>query len=324
MLEPGQQTSRIDYRRHLVRTDDGVDLAVYTTGEGPAVLLGNGIGVRNPGMDVLVHHLRDRHRCILWDYRGIGDSSSPKGRGGYSMQRHAADAQQVLEHLGVERAVVFGWSMGVQVGLELIRRDPGLVAGFGALFGAPGRPFHMAFPQPVAGLVHLLVNYSSVAPWAGKAFLRLGAAVPPVAWFLCSTARFVGPRADKEIFHQDVCCTSRNDGRRYFRTMAELMRHDARDMLGDVRCPVLVAAGTQDWVTPPSAAKAMADAIPGARYLLLEDTTHFGVIEHGPKLLDPVDELLEAAFGASGTGRSSKPRREAAPRATRRRSGSSA
>ena len=303
MLEPRPQTSRVDYQRHLVRTDDGVDLAVYTTGAGPAVLLGNGIGVRNPGLDVIVHHLRERFRCILWDYRGIGDSSSPKDWRGYSMQRHAADAQQILQHLGVDRAVVFGWSMGVQVGLELIRRDPKAVAGFGALFGAPGLPFRAAFPGPLAGFVHMVVYYSWLAPWAGKGFLRLGVAVPPLAWFLCSTARFVGPRADKEIFHQDVCCTSRNDGRRYFRTMVDLMKHDASDMLSDIRCPVLVAAGTRDWVTPPAAAKAMADAIPGARYLLLEDTSHFGVIEHGPLLTDPIDELVEAAFSGAGAGR---------------------
>ena len=79
-------------------------------------------------------------------------------------------------------------------------------------------------------------------------------------------------------------------------------------MLGDVRCPVLIAAGTQDWVTPPSAARAMADAIPGARYLLLEDTTHFGIIEHGPLLMDPIDELLEAAFGTPVAGRAHRAR----------------
>jgi pimeloyl-ACP methyl ester carboxylesterase len=299
MLEPPVTTRPINYERHLVRTDDGVDLVVQTTGSGPPVLLGNGIGVTVPGLDMLVHQLRDNYRCILWDYRGIGGSSAPKSWHAYTMERHAVDAQQVLQHLGIARAAVFGWSMGVQVGLELIRRDPDRVAAFGALFGASGRPFHAAFPSPLAAFVHLLVYYSSAAPWAGKGIMRLGAAVPPLAWTVCSTARFVGRHADKGIFYRDVLCTSHNDGRRYFRTMAELMHHDASDMLGDIRCPVLVACGTQDWVTPPSAAKDMADAIPGATYLCLEDTSHFGVIEHGPLLLDPIYELLESAFSSA-------------------------
>ena len=302
MFVPRPTTERIPYQESIVVTDDGIELAVQAIGVGPAVLIANGIGVTVPGMDVLVHHLRGRYRCISWDYRGTGQSpvSSPQSID-LSMPRHAVDAFQVLDALGVDQAAVLGWSMGVQVGLEMIRLAPARVTGFGALFGAAGTPFRHAFPGPLAELVHLAVHGSRVAPWPGMGLVRLGARVPPLAWWICSVLGFVGKTADKEIFHRDVCSTASAEGRSYFSVLAELMDHDAADMLDSVQCPVLVVAGIGDWVTPPAAAAVMAEAIEGARLLVLEDTTHFGVIEHGPALLDPVDELLEQAYPSEVT-----------------------
>jgi pimeloyl-ACP methyl ester carboxylesterase len=54
-------------------------------------------------------------------------------------------------------------------------------------------------------------------------------------------------------------------------------------------------AGEKDWVTPPEAAAEMAQLIPEARHVYFPETSHFGVIEHGLSLWDPIDELLEDA-----------------------------
>lgn len=74
--------------------------------------------------------------------------------------------------------------------------------------------------------------------------------------------------------------------------MVELMKHDAADLLPAIRCPVLVVGGCDDTLTPPAAAQDMADRTPGATLVLLPDTSHFGVIEHGPALWSAIDELL--------------------------------
>ena len=295
MFAPPAVHPKVAYDHHLIRTDDGVELLAQSAGEGPTILLANGIGVTVPGLDVVVHHLRDRFRCILWDYRGLGESRLPTTPVPLSMQRHADDGLQILDALGVERAAVIGWSMGVQVGLELLRRAPDRVAAFAALFGAHGEPFRRAFPAPLATALHGVVQGSVRVPWGGWAMLHLGARLPPVAWWLCNGIGFVGDRADRELFHRDVSGVSRNDTRTYFSVLAELMNHDASDVLPAVTCPTLVAAGTEDWVTPPDVAKEMARAISGARLLILPDTSHFGVIEHGPALLRPLDELLAQA-----------------------------
>jgi pimeloyl-ACP methyl ester carboxylesterase len=287
---------RLPYTHHRVVTDDGIDLAVQTVGEGPAVVLGNGIGVSKPGLDILADHLRDRYRVICWDYRGVGESWLPDKDVSFTMQRHAADALQILDALGEERAAVLGWSMGVPVGLEMIRHAPERIAGYGALFGASGQPFRAAFGRLLAEVVHLGVRTSTVNPWPAQAVLSLGAALPPVAWALCSAVRFVGPWAHADTFPADVRSTAGADKTAYFNTMYELINHDGSDLLPSIGCPTLVVAGEQDWITPPATAEKMARATPGCELVVLPRTTHFGIIEHGPDLWDPVDRMLEKAF----------------------------
>ena len=277
---------------HRVRTGDGVDLAVQVTGEGPAVVLANGIGVRHPGWVRFVAHLQRRHRLICWDYRGVGGSATDAGRKGFSMSRHAWDALEVLDALEEDRAAVVGWSMGVPVGLEMIRAAPGRITHFAALFGAPGQPFRAGFPLPVALAISGVAALSARVTRPAEAVMGLARAFPRLTHAALALPRFTGWDVDREIFAADVASVAGAPKDAYFRTMTELARHDATDLLPRISCPTLVVGGGKDWLTPPSASEAMAAAIPGARLLLLPEATHFGLIEQAEAVLAAVDGLL--------------------------------
>jgi pimeloyl-ACP methyl ester carboxylesterase len=286
----------IPYARERVRSSDGVVLAVQHVGDGPTVLLANGIGLTEPVLDFLVDHLRTRYRVVLWDYRGAGRSRLERDGAELSMARHATDGLEVLDGLGESRAVVLGWSMGVPVGLEMIRSAPERVAGLGALFGSPGPPFRAAFPDPLAATAERSFAITERVPWPTLLAVQVGSTIPPLAWAFCASIRFVGLRAHRELFHRCVQSVREADRQAYFRTLNHLLEHDARDVLPLVRCPVLVVTGSNDWVTPPDAAEEMAKQTPGARLLVLPHTSHFGPIEHGPALWRAIDELLTQAY----------------------------
>jgi pimeloyl-ACP methyl ester carboxylesterase len=255
--------------------------------------LANGIGVTIPGLDLIADHLRSRHRVISWDYRGIGTSRIERAALDLSIGRHAADALCILTALGGPGAVVLGWSMGVQLGLEIIRQAPERVAGFGALFGSPAKPFRAGFSDPVAMAIELNFLFSLLFPWPAQAMLAIGAAIPSLAWRICTLSGFVGQRAHRELFHRNVCSVARADKSAYFGTMVHLVEHDARDVLPHVRCPVLIVAGSDDRVTPPHAAEEMASQLSDAQLVVLPNTSHFGVIEQTSALWKPIDQLLE-------------------------------
>ena len=275
-----------------VRTGDGVELAVQVAGEGPPVVLANGIGVRHPGWARYIAHLQRRHRVICWDYRGIGGSGTDARRVGFAMSRHGWDALEILDALGEDRAAVVGWSMGVPVALEMIRAAPRRITHFAALFGAPGRPFRAGFPLPLGLAAEGVAAFSSRVTGPAQAVMDLAAGLPKLTHAALAALRFTSWDVDRDLFAADVASVAGAPKDAYFRTMQALASHDASDLLPRISCPTLVVGGGRDWLTPPAASRRMAAAIPGARLLLLPRASHFGLIEEPEVVLDALDVLL--------------------------------
>jgi pimeloyl-ACP methyl ester carboxylesterase len=286
----------VPYVHHRVRIDDDVVLAAQVVGAGPTVLVANGIGLTTPVLDFLVDHLRRSHRVICWDYRGAGRSRLLRDDAPLHMPRHAEDALALLRYFQVDAAAVVGWSMGVPVGLEMIRRDPRRVVGLAALFGSPGPPFRAAFPDPLANVAEGSFAVAERWPSPLMATVRLSKIVKPLAWNVCYGIRFTGHRTHRHLFHCCVANVVQADSAAYLRTLMHLLEHDSRDVLDRVGCPVLAVAGTDDWVTPLQAALEIARRVREARWLLLPDTSHFGPLEEGPRLYRAIDELLGRSF----------------------------
>jgi pimeloyl-ACP methyl ester carboxylesterase len=100
-------------------TNDGVELAYRDTGPAPdgagapPLVLLHGWGQTQAMFRHQVEGLADHRRVVTVDQRGHGRSDKPHH--GYRIARLARDAQQLLDHLGIERADALGWSMGVSV-----------------------------------------------------------------------------------------------------------------------------------------------------------------------------------------------------------------
>ncbi|MBI5485767.1 MAG: alpha/beta hydrolase [Deltaproteobacteria bacterium] len=284
-------------REGLLCVDDGTTLPWQEFGAGPAVVLANGIGVRWPGLAHQISVLRDRRRVVCWDYRGMGPSRLGRPDADVSMGRQADDVLALMNHMGIERAILGGWSMGVQVSLEVLRRRPERVAGFVALLGTYGRPFRGAFPAPVAAVTEATFALALRFPALAQRPLDLAVALPGLAFRVLSGAVFVGADADRRVFDGNVRWVQQTDRRVYLRTMLELARHDASDVLPGVRCPSLIVCGARDHLTPPRVARRMAETIPGAEYLELAGATHFGLIEQQQTLDARLVAFVDRVWG---------------------------
>ncbi|MBN1770795.1 MAG: alpha/beta hydrolase [Deltaproteobacteria bacterium] len=274
--------------------DDGTRIPFQRFGRGSqVVVLANGIGVRWPGLAHQLAALADRASVLCWDYRGMGPSILGHPDADVSMARQACDVLALLDYMDVERAVFMGWSMGVQVSLEVLRARPERVSGFVAILGADGRPFRGAFPDAVAGTVEGLFAFALRHPYLAQGLLDLAVTVPEVAFRVLTAGVFVGRDADRSVFDGNVRWVAETDRRVYLRTMLALAEHDARDVLGTVRCPSLIVCGTRDHLTPPSVGRRMAAAIPGAEYRELAGGTHFALIEQPARLNGWLREFLD-------------------------------
>jgi 3-oxoadipate enol-lactonase len=267
------------YRQGTVKSDDHAELLFQVFGQGPAVVLANGIGVNYPALLEQINALRDRYQVICWDYRGMGQSVMIDPEGDVSMSRHAMDIMTILDHLAVESAVLVGWSMGVQVALEVIRCFANRTAGLVALLGGFGHPFQAALPGPLSRLVEGGFQLLHRFPLVAQGLLDLAVAVPSVTLTLLRHTSFVSADVDRELFEAAVRSVAGTEKKLYLRTMLSLAKHDASDVLPKVRCPSLVICGTRDYLTPPKVARAMVRQISGAEYREVEGGTHYALIE---------------------------------------------
>ena len=133
-------------------------IASEERGSGFPVLLIMGLGYGRWAWEPLVGPLAERYRVIWFDNRGIGDSDKPSGP--YTAAQMAADALQVLDEHGVERAHVAGTSLGGMVAQELVLEHPERVAKLALLCTTPGG---QTFPMPEATL-SLIAEAPTLAP----------------------------------------------------------------------------------------------------------------------------------------------------------------
>jgi len=199
------ETRDFEYEGHRLVFDD------YGAGE-RVVLLLPGLLFSRRMHRPLAETLADRgHRVLSLDLLGHGDSDRPPEMFNYSMTIFARQAVALLDHLGIERAVVGGTSLGANVTLEFASAAPERAQGLliempvldnallgcaiaftplliGLTFGAPavrlvGRAAR-AVPRGSAHLADMLLDWASQDPKPSASVLQglfFGRVAPPSA-----------------------------------------------------------------------------------------------------------------------------------------------
>lgn len=119
---------------------EGVEIAFIDEGEGPPILLIHGFASNLRVNWVSTSWLTDLvgagRRVVAFDNRGHGESGKPHDPEAYPAPVMAEDARRLLDHLGIERADVMGYSMGARITAFLALAHPERVRG--AIFSGLG------------------------------------------------------------------------------------------------------------------------------------------------------------------------------------------
>ncbi len=257
------------------------DVALHyeTRGDGPPVLLIAGIpAIVSDWEPVAAGLTLAGYRTIAYDNRGSGDSSVPPGP--YSTAQMAQDAVGLLDHLGIERAHVFGMSMGGMIAQELA-------------IASPDRVDHL-----VLGCTHAGVAHAAPMPReTGRAFAM---ATDDWAQRMAALApKAFAPDAEADLVAAFVAKKSNDvqDPDGYAAQVDAVLAHDSADRLKDIAAPTLVITGDQDQVIPAASSDLLVDRIPDAR--LVDRPRHRPPVLHrapGP-VADALTEFLGALTG---------------------------
>jgi pimeloyl-ACP methyl ester carboxylesterase len=128
-----------------------VAIAYDIRGQGPPLVLIQGLGVGRWGWEPVVDRLARQFRVITIDNRGIGASDAPVGS--YSTRAMAGDVVAVLDDAGVESASVVGTSLGGMVAQELALTHPERVERLVLVATIPGGRLTAPMPLKTAYLL---------------------------------------------------------------------------------------------------------------------------------------------------------------------------
>jgi pimeloyl-ACP methyl ester carboxylesterase len=109
--------------RMRITTDDGVDLEVEVTGEGPGLILIHGHGGAKEDFADHVPGLARDHTVVVFDLRGHGASDKPTDAAAYSLDRLAADTVAVADAVGLGRFRLLGHSLGGMIARKVAIRE---------------------------------------------------------------------------------------------------------------------------------------------------------------------------------------------------------
>jgi 3-oxoadipate enol-lactonase len=257
-------------------TVNGVRLAVEVRGHGPAVLFIHGYPVDH---SIWTHQLATLEGwCrIAPDLRGMGQSDAPDL--GYSMETYAADLVALLDLLGVEQAVLVGHSMGGYIAFEFLRRWRNRVRGL-----------VLVDSRAESDTPEGKRNRDSAATMAREQGAE-AIADAMLSRILGRTTQADAPAIVERV--RALMATSPVAG--LVGALAAMReRSDSMALLPELNgLPTLVIVGDEDELTPPTQARAMADAIPGASLVVIRSAGHLPTVERPVETTDAILAFLQ-------------------------------
>jgi pimeloyl-ACP methyl ester carboxylesterase len=221
--------------------------------------------------------LAQEYRVIAIDNRGSGLSDKPDAP--YSMEMMADDAAGLLAALGIDRAHIYGISMGGMIAQHLALRHPEAAASLvlactssgGRLAEPPDEEYVLSVfntegtaEARLRGRLHFLFTDSFIRsnPGAIEDYVRMHLdSMPP--------------------FHT------------YVRQAEAVIMHDTYDQLPGLGLPTLVIAGEADRTQPVRNSRILASRIPNAELVVMGGLRHFLSIECPEDLNRTMVEFLK-------------------------------
>ena len=230
---------------------DGVRIHYEIYGDGPAILLSHGYSSTLEMWQGQIEALSRRHKLIIWDMRGHGQTDYPHDHSAYSEAATVADMATLLDAAGVDRAIVGGLSLGGYMTLA----------------------FHLAHPDRVRAL--LIID-------TGPGFRR---DEPREQWnkrALETASRFQteGLAYLRSLTPERAASTHRSADGLVLAARGMLTQRDARviESLPNIKVPALIVVGADD-APFLKAADYMAARIPNATKVVIPDAGHASNID---------------------------------------------
>lgn len=253
---------------HYFTASDGARIAYEDEGDGRPLLMLHGL-MAHRDFFALQRPLAHRFRLIRPDLRGHGDS---RARGGLAVETLAADVAGLADALGLEDAIVVGWSLGASVLWRLLT--------------GPASPRFAG-----AVVVDMTPRVQNDAEWTlGLSPEACDARRQAIESDFATFATQAGQAIFAEEGHHHSARWAgsefaRNDAAAIGALWSSLMQQDFRPLLGKIRQPTLIVHGARSHLYTRETAEHLAAAIPDSTLITFDQSGHSPHLEQ-PELFN--------------------------------------
>jgi 3-oxoadipate enol-lactonase len=225
-------------------------------------------------------HFGADRRVLLVDPPGHGGSE--KLTAPFTFDQCAQCVVDILDAVGVDRANFVGNSWGGMIGGTFAAMHPGRI-GSAVLMNCTGSAAGTWQKLEYGLLLRMAKLVGGIRPPLTRSVLKA----------------FLGPttfrtRPDVVAYVRDAVQRVDVTSSTWAVTSVVPRRPDQRALLSRIRAPVLVVAGAEDATFPLTETKAMADAIPGAAFAVLDGVAHLAALENPPLVNTLIDDFVFA------------------------------
>ena len=283
------------------RSSDGVRLFYSIEGpkNAPPLLFCYGLVCSKLQWKYQMEYFKETHRVIYMDYRGHGQSDTPKDSRTVTIENLARDLLQLLDELSIKSIPVLGHSLGVNIILDLYRIAPTRVKSLVLANGTPKDPFETMFHHNFLQVFFPLIRvFHSMAPellqkfWASQGTNILNQEFVSMAGFNTKYAK-------REDINQYLKSTAEVNVNIFLNLLEDFMRYDACHWLHEVKIPTLIIAGERDLITPPLNQRIFHNLIPKSEFHMIPEGSHCPQMEK-PELVNAIiKNFLQTPKGAT-------------------------
>lgn len=279
---------------------DGTRIHYRSVGQGVPIVCCNGLGVPTFFWKYLENFFKNTHQVVMWDYRGHGDSAPPKKMANATVTALVEDLKTVLDALQIKKAVLVGYSLGVQVILEFYKRYPGRVSGLIPCLGTYGKPMDTFYNSPFSKYLYEIVTligarFPKQGNWISRFLLK-----NPFWYQLGGLLKMIDTgMASKEDASAYIDHILSLDPSFFTNLLKSVQGHSTEATLKKVKVPSLVIGGEYDQFTPVWIAKKMHRSIPNSEIFIVKKGTHAALLEQ-PELINlRIEKFFRERLGLS-------------------------
>jgi len=270
---------------------NGVKLCYEVFGEGYPLFLIHGFGAKKESWIAQIPDLSKHFKVIRLDNRGAGKSDRPDAD--YTMEVFADDINGLMDHLGIEKANIAGWSLGGMIVQNFVLKYPERVNKIILIntnYGFPDEGGPTVYKNMRLSELEMKKEDPAKAWWSGTRssyyikFRKQLEAEPSKKWYGLWSAEdliemsMIDPPTAKDINMQ-----------------AEALKtHNTFERLNTIPNQTLLLTASHDKLTPKIAMEGIHEKIPNSKLVVIDKAGHSSPLSKAPEVNQNIIDFLKA------------------------------